>query len=163
MEAGLRKGDIILKVDGIDVLNGPHFQMLVSSRLGGDSCTLVVQKKKKDSEPIEVGPAYPKSMRAWHVLDESLSPLKDVPLTDGAIRNQYISLTGTSDKMRRRPVTLLMPDGQEVQTAFATGKAMLKWRGWGAYYVKHRMKPGDAVRFVALSPGRYRVTFRKQP
>ena len=114
-------------------------------------------------EPIEVGPVYPKSMRAWHVLDESLSPLKDVPLTDGAIRNRYISLTGTPEKMRRRPVTLLLPDGQEVQTEFATGKAMLKWRGWGAYYVKHRMKPGDAVRFVALSPGRYRVTFRKQP
>ncbi|MGK0156988.1 MAG: S1-C subfamily serine protease [Neolewinella sp.] len=55
-EAGLRKGDIVLKVDGVDVLNGPHFLMLVSSRLGGDTCTLVVQKKKKGSEPIEVGP-----------------------------------------------------------------------------------------------------------
>lgn len=113
-------------------------------------------------EPIEVGPVYPKSMRAWHVLDESLSPLKDVTLTDGAIRNRYISLIDTTEKMRRRPVTLLLPDGQEVQTAFAEGKAMLKWRGWGAYYGEHRMNPGDAVRFVALSPGRYRVTFRKQ-
>ncbi|MGK0203152.1 MAG: S1-C subfamily serine protease [Planctomycetota bacterium] len=55
-EAGLRKGDIVLKVDGVDVLNGPHFLMLVSSRLGGDTCTLFVQKKKKGSEPIEVGP-----------------------------------------------------------------------------------------------------------
>tara|TARA_R110002072_G_scaffold264409_3_gene423151 strand:- start:19351 stop:20658 length:1308 start_codon:yes stop_codon:yes gene_type:complete len=55
-EAGLRKDDIILKVDGVDVLNGPHFLMLVSSRLGGDTCTLVVQKGKKGSEPIEVGP-----------------------------------------------------------------------------------------------------------
>jgi S1-C subfamily serine protease len=54
-EAGLRKGDIILKVDGVDVMNGPHFQMLVSSRLGGDLCTLVVKKKRKD-DPIEVGP-----------------------------------------------------------------------------------------------------------
>jgi len=54
-EAGLRKGDIILKVDGVEVMNGPHFQMLVSSRLGGDSCTLVVKKKRKD-DPIEVGP-----------------------------------------------------------------------------------------------------------
>lgn len=55
-EAGMRKGDIILKVDGVEVLNGPHFLMLVSSRLGGDTCTLVVQKKKKGSQPIEVGP-----------------------------------------------------------------------------------------------------------
>jgi S1-C subfamily serine protease len=54
-EAGLRKGDIILEVDGVHVLNGPHFQMLVSSRLGGDTCTLIVKKKRKD-EPIEVGP-----------------------------------------------------------------------------------------------------------
>lgn len=54
--AGLRKGDVVLKVDGVDVLNGPHFLMLVSSRLGGDTCTLVVQKSKKGSEPIEVGP-----------------------------------------------------------------------------------------------------------
>jgi S1-C subfamily serine protease len=60
-EAGLRKGDIIMKVDGIDVLNGPHFQRLVSSRLGGDSCTLVVQKKAKDSEPVEVGPIVMKN------------------------------------------------------------------------------------------------------
>jgi serine protease Do len=55
-EAGLRKGDIILKVDGVDVLNGPHFLMQVSSRLGGDMCTLIVQKKKKGTKPIEVGP-----------------------------------------------------------------------------------------------------------
>ncbi|HIE71472.1 MAG TPA: PDZ domain-containing protein [Planctomycetes bacterium] len=54
-EAGLRKGDIILEVDGVHVLNGPHFQMLVSSRLGGETCTLIVKKKRKD-EPIEVGP-----------------------------------------------------------------------------------------------------------
>ena len=54
-EAGLRKGDVIMKVDGVDVLNGPHFQMLVSSRLGGDSCTLVVKHRRKD-ELRTVGP-----------------------------------------------------------------------------------------------------------
>lgn len=55
-EAGLGEGDIVLKVDGVDVLNGPHFLMLVSSRLGGDTCTLFVQKTKKGSQPIELGP-----------------------------------------------------------------------------------------------------------
>ncbi|MFN3243037.1 MAG: S1C family serine protease [Planctomycetota bacterium] len=54
-EAGLKKGDVIMKVDGVDVLNGPHFQMLVSSRLGGDTCTLVVQHRRTD-ELREVGP-----------------------------------------------------------------------------------------------------------
>ena len=46
VEAGLRKGDVIMKVDGVDVLNGPHFQMLVSSRLGGDACAFVVQHRR---------------------------------------------------------------------------------------------------------------------
>ena len=44
-KAGLRKGDIILKVDGTVVQNGPHFQMLLSSRMGGDPVGLEVQKK----------------------------------------------------------------------------------------------------------------------
>ena len=54
-QAGLRKGDIIMAVDGIDVMNGPHFQMLVSSRLGGDVCTLKVKKRYED-ELVTVGP-----------------------------------------------------------------------------------------------------------
>lgn len=112
-------------------------------------------------EPIDVGPKYVKSMRAWHVLDESLSPLMDVTLTDGAIRNRYVSLTRASAKTRARPVTLLLPGGCEVITRFAPGKAMLNWRGWGPYYAQHRMRPGDTVRFVAVGPARYRVTFRK--
>lgn len=111
-------------------------------------------------EPIEVGPVYPKSMRAWHVVDEKLGPLMDMTLTAGAIRNHYLSLTGTSAKMRQRKVTLLMPDGEEVITGFADGKPMLKWRGWGSYYEQHRMKPADVVRIVALGSGRYRVSFR---
>jgi hypothetical protein len=112
-------------------------------------------------EPIDAGPAYPRSMRAWHVVDDSLSPLMDIPLTGGAIRNRYLSLPGTSARMRRRSVTLLMPDGREVATGFADGKPMLRWRGWGPYYEAHRMAAGDAVRFVALGSGRYRVSFHK--
>ena len=54
-QAGLRKGDIILEVDGIEVMNGPHFQMLVSSRLGGDFCAFLVKKKFED-EPVRIGP-----------------------------------------------------------------------------------------------------------
>jgi len=54
-EAGLRKNDIIMKVDGVDVMNGPHFQMLVSSRLGGDTCTLLVKHRRKD-QLTEIGP-----------------------------------------------------------------------------------------------------------
>ena len=112
-------------------------------------------------QPIEVGPVYPKSMRAWHVLDESLSPLMDIPLTDGAIRNRYLTLTRASQRTRNQPVMLLLPDGREIATGFADGKAMLQWRGWGLYYEQHNLIPGDTVRFVAISPGRYRVSFHK--
>ncbi|RME18863.1 MAG: hypothetical protein D6800_15035, partial [Candidatus Zixiibacteriota bacterium] len=60
-------------------------------------------------------------------------------------------------------VILLMPDGQEVVTGFATGKPMLRWRGWGAYYLAHDMQPGDKVRIVSMGDCRYRVTFHKHP
>lgn len=49
--AGLRKGDVITAVDGVAVQNGPHFQMLVSSRLGGDPLTLTWLDDGK-GEPI---------------------------------------------------------------------------------------------------------------
>ncbi|MCR9244403.1 MAG: trypsin-like peptidase domain-containing protein [bacterium] len=55
MEAGIRKGDIILAVDGVDVMNGPHLQMLLSSRLGGDFVTLKVRDKRK-KEDVMYGP-----------------------------------------------------------------------------------------------------------
>lgn len=54
-QAGLRKGDVILGVDGVEVSNGPHLQMLLSSRLGGDAVSLVV-RKKDEPEPTPVGP-----------------------------------------------------------------------------------------------------------
>jgi len=53
--ADLRKGDVILAVDGVEVANGPHFQMLLSSRLGGDTVTLRVRKKNTDAD-LTVGP-----------------------------------------------------------------------------------------------------------
>jgi S1-C subfamily serine protease len=54
-QSGLRKGDVIVAVDGVPVANGPHFQMLVSSRMGGDPIRLVVQKRA-DGARVEVGP-----------------------------------------------------------------------------------------------------------
>jgi len=53
--AGIRKGDIIVEVDGVAVMNGPHLQMLLSSRLGGDSVTLEVLDKRS-GETVTYGP-----------------------------------------------------------------------------------------------------------
>ncbi|MBX3462660.1 MAG: trypsin-like peptidase domain-containing protein [Planctomycetes bacterium] len=52
--AGLRKGDVILEVDGVPVANGPHLQMLVGARMGGDAIRLVVAKRT--GERVEIGP-----------------------------------------------------------------------------------------------------------
>lgn len=112
----------------------------------------------KDVEPCDVGPTYAKSMRAWHVLDEAHSPLVEVTLRGGAIRNRYVTLPHVSDRMRSSPFTLLLPDGERVETDIAKGN-MIRWRGWGAYYQRHGMRAGDRVRFVALGGRRYRVSF----
>lgn len=53
-KAGLGKGDVITRVDGTAVRNGPHFQMLVSSRLGGDMVTLEV--RRNGGEVATIGP-----------------------------------------------------------------------------------------------------------
>lgn len=53
-KSGLRKGDVILEVDGVPVMNGPHFQMLLSSHLGGDPITLKVQQD--GAAPVAMGP-----------------------------------------------------------------------------------------------------------
>ena len=52
-QADLRKGDIILEIDGITVKNGFHLQMLVSSRMGGDAVGMKV-KKKREKDPVSL-------------------------------------------------------------------------------------------------------------
>ena len=52
-QAGLRKGDVILEVDGTPVANQFHLQMLVGSRMGGDPVHLKV-KKKDEEEPVSM-------------------------------------------------------------------------------------------------------------
>jgi len=54
-KSGLKKGDVIVEVDCVVVANGPHFQMLLSSHLGGDPVTLKV-RKEEGAEPEVVGP-----------------------------------------------------------------------------------------------------------
>ena len=47
-KAGLLAGDVITAVDGIAVRNGPHLQMLVNGKLGGDAVNLTVRRAKGD-------------------------------------------------------------------------------------------------------------------
>lgn len=123
-------------------------------------CPFVTLVHLRDVEPLDVGPRYRvQQMRAWYVLDEEVSPLREVTLTRGAIRNGYVSLSGVSAQLREQAVTLVMPDGAEVTTEFTRGGPMLRWRGWRGYFERDAMEAGDTVRLVALGERRYRVQF----
>lgn len=52
-KAGVKAGDVVTAVDGIAVKNGPHLQMLVNARLGGDFVSLGVQR---GDEALRFGP-----------------------------------------------------------------------------------------------------------
>jgi len=125
------------------------------------SCRFGVLIHLREVEPLSIGPRYTSNpWRAWHVLDEQASPLLDATLTAGAIRNRYVTLPRVSDELRRSGLTLELPDGQKVPTQISRGK-MLRWRGWGKWFLAYDVKPGDKVRFVALGRRRYAVTFRQ--
>ncbi len=114
------------------------------------------------SEPMDVGPAYKVAyMKAWYVLDESLSPLREVVLTDGAIRNRYATLPGPQGETPPTGViTLELPNGEAVVTDLVRGR-MLRWRGWAALYDAADAQPGDRLRFLRVGDRRYRVSIRK--
>jgi S1-C subfamily serine protease len=48
-QAGLRKGDVIVDIDGIAIRNGAHLQMLIGARMAGDAVGMRVQKKREDA------------------------------------------------------------------------------------------------------------------
>lgn len=111
-------------------------------------------------EPMDVGPKFAvQNMRAWYVLADDVNPLMDVKLKRGAIKNHYVSLAEASEALRSTTLTLELPDGHEIETDFADGGPMLRWRGWRRYFEAFAMRPGDVVRFVALGGRRYRVRF----
>ncbi|MEI6128712.1 MAG: trypsin-like peptidase domain-containing protein [Planctomycetota bacterium] len=53
-QAGLRKGDVILEIDGILVKNGAHLQMLLGARMGGEAVGMKVRQKTMVNDPIAV-------------------------------------------------------------------------------------------------------------
>jgi hypothetical protein len=113
-------------------------------------------------EPLDVGPSYTKSpYKGWFVLDERYSPLMEVTLTAGAIRNSYLRLPVVSPQLHGAAMTLYLPDGGAIETQM-NGPRLIRWRGWGRYYWEYNLQPGDRVRLVALGDRRYRVSFHRQ-
>lgn len=141
--------------------------------IGGDDAYWEMKKDSrfatlvelKSVEPIAVGPSYKVAyMKAWYVLDEAASPLRDWTITPGALRNRYACLptAETSALKPGTPLTLELPDGEVVATELARSR-MIRWRGWGKLYEAAEAKPGDRLRFVALASGRYAVRVVRSP
>ncbi|MBX2853123.1 MAG: hypothetical protein KTR15_15420 [Phycisphaeraceae bacterium] len=138
-----------------------------NKQIGGDDTYWELKKDSrlatlielKQAEPIDVGPKYKVAyMKAWYVLDEALSPLRDWTITPGALRNRYACLP-TAETSKGKPgqaITLELPGGEVVDTELARGR-MLRWRGWGSVYESAGARAGDVLRFVALCPKRYAV------
>ena len=140
-------------------------------RVGGDDAYWTGKQKSRyltfidlcDVEPIDLGPAYPKSAwRAWHILDEEADPVRDIVLSEGAIRNNYLIVRDPSPAMRQAELTLELPDQAIIETRIVNG-SRLKWRGWRTYFRQHDLKPGDVVRLECLQQHRYRVRFLPRP
>ena len=124
----------------------------------------------RDVRPITEGPEFPRSpYRAWFVLSDSadaslIGPGRtkaeatafEVTLTDGGIRNGYVSIASSKEGLPSGAIALLLPDGRTVRTDVYRGHR-IRWRGWRPYFTARDMQAGDLVRFVPVRRGRYRV------
>jgi len=116
--------------------------------------------------PLPIGPDYPRSpWRAWHVVRASTDAVRpadrlvlDSRVTRGAIQNRYVLLPARRELLTEAAFRLQMPDGRDVRTDAYRG-ARIRWRGWGEYFDRHAVRPGDVVRFVRIGEARYRVFF----
>lgn len=136
-------------------------------QIGGDD---TYWRSKRDSryatlieldevEPVSVGPQFkPAYMKAWYVLDERLSPVRDWTITAGALRNRYacLPLPKSTKTKPDRPITLELPTGEVIRTDLARGR-MLRWRGWGPIYESAGARAGDRLRFIAVGQRQYEV------
>lgn len=114
----------------------------------------------RDVERFDTGPAYPSNgYRAWHVLDERLSPLREVTLTAGAIRNRYATMPFASPRLRQEPFTLVLPDDERVETRLYEGGTRIAWRGWGKVF--EGASAGDVLRFVRVGEREFAVSVRR--
>jgi len=115
----------------------------------------------KAVQRCDAAPAYkPRNMWAWYTLDDAASPVVSTTLTDGAIRNRYLRLTSASNRPEPGPMSLILPDGREVETELQTN-GMVRWRAWGKLFKAAGVEPGWRVRMVPERgrPRWFRVSF----
>ncbi len=115
----------------------------------------------RDVLPTHVGPTMkPSQGLAWFVIDPVDIPLPfAVTLTDGALKNGYISMGRHLDQLTIGDrITLELPNQQAIRTDI-TPKKILRFRGWRALFSQFKMQAGDRVIFEPTGELSYRVTF----
>ena len=80
-QAGLKRGDIVLEVDGTPVMHNFHLQVLVGAHMGGDSVGLKVKKKGVD-EPVSMTVLLPEVPFAERQHDEAAELPASFPLPE---------------------------------------------------------------------------------
>ena len=104
------------------------------------------------------GPSYvANAYQAWHVVPDANRVVYDATLTDGAIRNRYVT-TARHTFFDQGFFTLWLPDGETVKTDLYRGQRV-RWRQWKPYFEGYTVKPGDRVRFTRFDRRAYRVSF----
>jgi len=130
-----------------------------------------------DVQRAAVGPKLaPSRGPAWFVLDEDLAPTSnghDVVLTEGALRNCYVSIAEISqlfpddaiggDRVddAAKPVRLILPDGSYIDSDIVGSKKIFRSRAWRKWFSQPTIEPDDVVRFEPIGRRRYRVHFVK--
>lgn len=116
----------------------------------------------RDVLPTSLGPAMkPSQGLAWFVIKPVKLPLPfAVTLTDGAMKNSYISMGKHMDGLSvGQTLKLTLPDGTIIGTPI-TDKKILRWRGWRQLFGAYDMYRGDRVVFEPLGQLSYRVLFQ---
>lgn len=111
-----------------------------------------------DVHPVSVGPMYSKSAyKAWFVLPDEADPVLDVELTEGSVRNGYVSVSERREYFEPDGFELLLPDGRSITSDLYRGQR-IRWRGWRDLFRSHGLEAGDVARFVRRGAGRYGVS-----
>jgi hypothetical protein len=112
--------------------------------------------------PTSIGPTMnPSQGLAWFVIEPVEIPLPfSVTLTEGAIKNGYISMGKVMHGLAvNDTLTLHLPDKSIINTDI-TDKKILRWRGWRDLFQAFHMMPGDKAIFEPLDQLTYRVHFQ---
>ncbi len=123
----------------------------------------------RDVRPGSDHPPYkPQNMRAWYTLDIPAEPRRtgpiEIELTAGAIRQHYVRLGLTADRFAATDggsIELRLTGGPTIRTEIVRG--MFRWRGWGAWFQAHQLRPGDRLQFTRIQRRCYEVRPDRRP